>query len=35
MAAAKSCRCQFFDAFMRDEIVKWGKVIKQIGTMDN
>jgi tripartite-type tricarboxylate transporter receptor subunit TctC len=24
-----------FDAFMREEIVKWGKVIKQIGTMDN
>jgi tripartite-type tricarboxylate transporter receptor subunit TctC len=26
---------QSFDAFMRSEIVKWGKVIKQIGTLDN
>jgi tripartite-type tricarboxylate transporter receptor subunit TctC len=24
-----------FDMFVRDEIVKWGKVIKVIGTMDN
>jgi tripartite-type tricarboxylate transporter receptor subunit TctC len=24
-----------FDTFVRDEIVKWGKVIKVIGTMDN
>ena len=24
-----------FDAFMRSEIVKWGKVIQQVGTVDN
>jgi tripartite-type tricarboxylate transporter receptor subunit TctC len=24
-----------FDAFMRSEIVKWGAVVKQIGTLDN